>query len=78
VPESSPKEVASSPRIVQQVHDMQFAMQLSLAVGVLMLLGKVTAYFMTHSAAILSDAVESHQAFTSSEARCHVAAALRR
>jgi cation diffusion facilitator family transporter len=38
---------------------MQLAMQLSLAVGVLMLFGKVTAYFMTHSAAILSDAAES-------------------
>ena len=34
-------------------------MRLSLAVGLLMLLGKVTAYFMTHSAAIFSDAAES-------------------
>lgn len=52
-------EAASSQRAVPQVRDMQFAMQLSLAVGVLMLFGKVTAYFMTHSAAILSDAAES-------------------
>lgn len=34
-------------------------MRLSLIVGVLMLLGKVTAYLMTHSAAIFSDAAES-------------------
>lgn len=57
--ESSQTEAATSPRTLGQVRDMQFAMQLSLAVGVLMLLGKVTAYFMTHSAAILSDAAES-------------------
>ena len=34
-------------------------MQLSLAFGVLMLIGKMTAYFVTGSAAILSDAAES-------------------
>ena len=34
-------------------------MRLSLIVGVVMLLGKVTAYFITHSAAIFSDAAES-------------------
>ena len=34
-------------------------MYLSLIVGVLMLLGKLTAYFLTHSAAILADAAES-------------------
>jgi cation diffusion facilitator family transporter len=34
-------------------------MRLSLAVGVLMLIGKATAYFVTHSAAIFSDAAES-------------------
>jgi cation diffusion facilitator family transporter len=34
-------------------------MRLSLAVGLLMLAGKTTAYFMTHSAAIFSDAAES-------------------
>ena len=34
-------------------------MRLSLIVGVVMLVGKVTAYLMTHSAAIFSDAAES-------------------
>lgn len=36
-----------------------FAMRLSLAIGVLMLLGKTAAYYMTGSAAILSDFAES-------------------
>jgi cation diffusion facilitator family transporter len=36
-----------------------FAMRLSLAFGVAMLLGKTTAYFLTHSAAVFSDAAES-------------------
>ncbi len=36
-----------------------FAMRLSLAVGVLMLLGKTAAYYLTGSAAILSDFAES-------------------
>ena len=35
------------------------AMQISLAVGFPMLTGKLLAYFLTGSAAILSDAVES-------------------
>lgn len=39
--------------------DARFAMRLSLMVGLVMLVGKVTAYFMTHSAAIFSDAAES-------------------
>jgi cation diffusion facilitator family transporter len=43
----------------EQVRAAWFAMGLSLVVGVVMLLGKVAAYFLTHSAAILSDAVES-------------------
>jgi cation diffusion facilitator family transporter len=34
-------------------------MRLSLIVGLAMLIGKTTAYFMTHSAAIFSDAAES-------------------
>jgi cation diffusion facilitator family transporter len=38
---------------------MQRAMRLSLAIGLLMLTGKVSAYLMTGSAAILSDAAES-------------------
>jgi len=39
--------------------DAWFAMRMSLAVGVLMLLGKATAYYITGSAAILSDFAES-------------------
>ena len=41
------------------MHDTRFAMRISLIVGVFMLVGKVAAYFMTHSAAIFSDAAES-------------------
>jgi cation diffusion facilitator family transporter len=41
------------------LHDTRFAMRISLIVGVFMLVGKVAAYFMTHSAAIFSDAAES-------------------
>ncbi len=43
----------------QALRDARFAMRLSLAIGLLMLLGKASAYFMTHSAAIFSDAAES-------------------
>jgi len=43
----------------QTARDMRFAMRLSLAFGVFMLAGKLTAYFLTGSAAILSDAAES-------------------
>src|SRR5579864_7139516 len=43
----------------EQLSDARFAIHLSLIVGMLMLLGKVTAYFMTGSAAIFSDAAES-------------------
>ncbi len=42
-----------------ELRDMRFAMGISLAFGVLMLVGKMTAYFITGSAAILSDAAES-------------------
>jgi cation diffusion facilitator family transporter len=41
------------------LRDTRLAMRLSLIFGVLMLLGKTTAYFLTGSAAILSDAAES-------------------
>jgi divalent metal cation (Fe/Co/Zn/Cd) transporter len=41
------------------LHDARFAMRLSLIVGLAMLIGKTTVYFMTHSAAIFSDAAES-------------------
>ncbi|HYM76486.1 MAG TPA: cation diffusion facilitator family transporter [Candidatus Dormibacteraeota bacterium] len=51
------------PAIVQrddvELRAAQFAMRMSLAVGVVMLLGKTTAYYMTGSAAILSDFAES-------------------
>lgn len=40
-------------------HQQQFAIRVSLAVGVLMLVGKWYAYLITNSAAILSDAAES-------------------
>src|SRR5512141_1345773 len=39
--------------------EMRFAMRISLIIGVLMLIGKIAAYLMTGSAAILSDAAES-------------------
>ena len=42
-----------------ELREARFAMRLSLAVGLLMLIGKTAAYFMTHSAAIFSDAAES-------------------
>jgi len=41
------------------IQEARFAMRLSLAVGVLMLIGKATAYLLTHSVAIFSDAAES-------------------
>jgi cation diffusion facilitator family transporter len=50
---------STSPRDESDLRDMRFAMRISLAFGVLMLVGKSTAYFMTGSAAILSDAAES-------------------
>jgi cation diffusion facilitator family transporter len=43
----------------QELRAARFAMRISLAVGVLMLLGKAAAYFMTGSTAILSDFAES-------------------
>src|ERR1022692_3959312 len=42
-----------------EVRAMRIAMRISLAFGVVMLVGKMAAYFMTGSAAILSDAAES-------------------
>ena len=42
-----------------EMRDARLAMRLSLAFGLAMLIGKTTAYFMTHSAAIFSDAAES-------------------
>jgi cation diffusion facilitator family transporter len=47
-------------RIPKKPHPLQkIAISASLGASALMLGGKLTAYFMTHSAAILSDAVES-------------------
>ncbi|MGA9966110.1 MAG: cation diffusion facilitator family transporter [Terriglobales bacterium] len=43
----------------RELQNARFAMRLSLIFGVGMLLGKTTVYFMTHSAAIFSDAAES-------------------
>jgi cation diffusion facilitator family transporter len=43
----------------EEVHQTRLAMRLSLGIGVFMLLGKGAAYFLTGSAAILSDAAES-------------------
>jgi cation diffusion facilitator family transporter len=48
-----------APRDARERRDAQFAMRLSLIVGVAMLLGKTAAYFITHSVAIFSDAAES-------------------
>jgi cation diffusion facilitator family transporter len=42
-----------------QMSEAHFAMRLSLIVGFAMLIGKTAAYFMTHSAAVFSDAAES-------------------
>lgn len=54
----SPAKLAQR-RTEPEYADARLAMRLSLIVGVLMLLGKTIAYFLTHSAAILSDAAES-------------------
>ena len=43
----------------RDLRDMRFAMRLSLVFGMLMLVGKCAAYWMTGSAAIFSDAAES-------------------
>jgi len=43
----------------RDLRDARFAMRLSLVFGLAMLVCKATAYFMTHSAAIFSDAAES-------------------
>jgi cation diffusion facilitator family transporter len=46
-------------KAVRDLRDARFAMRLSLVFGLAMLICKVAAYFMTHSAAIFSDAAES-------------------
>ena len=57
---SSPTIASSaSRRDERELSEARFAMRISLIFGVVMLVGKTTAYFMTHSAAIFSDAAES-------------------
>jgi cation diffusion facilitator family transporter len=57
---STPATVSSTTRRDErELRDSQFAMRLSLMVGLAMLIAKTTVYFMTHSAAIFSDAAES-------------------
>jgi len=53
------KTHAGTRRDERELRDARFAMRLSLTVGLAMLIGKTTIYFMTHSAAIFSDAAES-------------------
>jgi len=53
------RDVATPDRLDRERHDQRFAMRLSLAFGVAMMVGKVAAYVLTGSAAILSDAAES-------------------
>ena len=56
----TPATVGSATRRDErELRDAYFAMRLSLFVGLAMLIGKTTVYFMTHSAAICSDAAES-------------------
>jgi len=56
---ASPPKPVSVQRDEQELRAARFAIRLSLAVGVVMLLGKSIAYYMTGSAAILSDFAES-------------------
>jgi len=53
-----PKQV-SLDKHVQKHRDARFAMRLSLGVGILMLAGKMTAFLVTGSSAVFSDAAES-------------------
>ncbi len=52
-------QLAENPTLADELRQTRFAMRLSLIFGFLMLLGKGTAYLLTGSAAILSDAAES-------------------
>jgi len=54
-----PSKSAASCRDESELRAARFAMRMSLAVGVVMLLGKSIAYYVTGSAAILSDFAES-------------------
>lgn len=59
MPAMSHDDVSLPSRPTAASADQRFAMRLSLLVGVGMLVGKVGAYWLTGSAAILSDAAES-------------------
>ncbi len=52
-------KAASAQRDQEELRAARFAMRMSLAIGVFMLFGKAIAYYMTGSAAILSDFAES-------------------
>lgn len=54
-----PQSKQGSPNNEEQFRDARFAMRISLVVGVLMLAAKVSAYLLTGSSAIFSDAAES-------------------
>ena len=56
---TSTSQSGAALRDERELRDARFAMRLSLTVGVLMLLGKSVAYYVTGSAAILSDFAES-------------------
>ncbi len=56
---SPAKFSAATTRDEQELRASQFAMRMSLVIGFLMLLGKSIAYYVTGSAAILSDFAES-------------------
>ena len=59
IPRSTAPKSANPLRDEEEMRAARFAMRMSLAVGVIMLLGKTTAYYVTGSAAILSDFAES-------------------
>jgi len=56
---AQPAAFKQAAQLTKNLQQMRVAMRLSLVVGVLMLAGKVTAYVITGSTAILSDAAES-------------------
>ncbi len=56
---NTPPKQDSLDKPLPQHRDARFAMRLSLAVGVLMLAGKMSAFWVTGSSAVFSDAAES-------------------
>jgi cation diffusion facilitator family transporter len=56
---TQPSGSSTTQRGERELRDARFAIRLSLIFGLVMLVGKTTAYLMTHSAAIFSDASES-------------------